>query len=247
MRRLPPGQPCARIEMVRHQYASKNCRSLSRAFPFCGLDLWLRSSALPACHHPLVRQISCGGRHSLALASGGRLYGWGCSTRGQLGPVQAEKPSCLPRLLFPLGQASSAPAAVQHTTCSPELSSKSGTGAAQDGRSDHSAAGAVREAAALGGSGAGVTGAATEPVGCWVCLVLDAEADEPGRADNAGARADGQQQRQRGIVRCRSADGGMLGVTAAAASTVLAGMLDGEVLGVQGGWSHTVVQCGVWH
>ncbi|EFJ40915.1 hypothetical protein VOLCADRAFT_36943, partial [Volvox carteri f. nagariensis] len=30
------------------------------------------------------RSVSCGGRHSLALAAGGRLYGWGSNSRGQL-------------------------------------------------------------------------------------------------------------------------------------------------------------------
>ncbi|GIL78138.1 hypothetical protein Vretimale_7420 [Volvox reticuliferus] len=59
-----------------------------------------------------VIKISCGGRHSLALAAGGRLYGWGSNTRGQLGLPRAVYDSDstfgvtrqqIPRLLLPAG------------------------------------------------------------------------------------------------------------------------------------------------
>eukprot|EP00966_Prymnesium_polylepis_P269424 6224544-Prymnesium_polylepis.1 len=50
----------------------------------------------------LVLQVACGGKHTLALGEGGRAWGWGCNTHGQVGVDTAGRLVDRPRAISDL-------------------------------------------------------------------------------------------------------------------------------------------------
>ncbi|GLC61037.1 hypothetical protein PLESTB_001709200 [Pleodorina starrii] len=220
----------------------------------------------------VIVKISCGGRHSLALAAGGRLYGWGSNTRGQLGFTRVVHACTSPRLMLPTCGSVQRDLPHRGDPCAVDLDLDTDLDLGLDCILDPSEAVAERVPFERGGGGG--AGQATvdkhpgarasapggpEGMSPDISIFLAFERVEPtGSCMEARRGACGKVDGMSSAERVRdSADeqghsceggGGVLSLSGNQATALLrrAMLRDGLLVeDAEGGWSHTVVRCGL--